>query len=228
MSQSFSTLNGMGRLAGLGIYDAREIAFLLGTKIETIVRWAMPDQRGLPPVVQPYSESYFTFEDLISFAVALNLRQRGVVEKDLRNGVEALRRQIDMSRPLANQVVLEKIATSGSSFLLKYGDEWIDLGRGGQGTFKSVIHVYLRGVSFNQVGIAHKWNATVGVVIDPSIQAGSPCIDGTRILTSTILELLEDESLGDIAEEFDLTTEQVEAARDFEVNLSSGRGLLAA
>jgi len=218
----------MGRLAGLGIYDAREIAFLLGTKFETIVRWAMSDQRGLPPIVQPYSESYFTFEDLVSFAVALNLRQRGVVEMDLRNGIEALRRQMDMSRPLANQVVLDKIATSGSSLLLKYGDEWIDLGRGGQGTFKSVIRVYLRGVSFNQVGIAHKWNAAVGVVIDPAIQAGSPCIDGTRIPTSTILELLEDESLGDIAEEFDLTTEQVEAARDFEVNLSSGRGLLAA
>jgi uncharacterized protein (DUF433 family) len=218
----------MGRLAGLGIYDAREIAFLLGTKYEAIVRWAMPDQRGLPPLVQPYTDSYFTFEDLVSFAVVLNLHQRGVVEKDLRNGVDSLRQQTGMPRPLANREVLDKIATSGSSFLLQFDDEWVDLGRGGQGTFKAVIRVYLKGISFNQVGIANKWNAAESVLIDPSIQAGSPCIVGTRIPTSTILELLEDESPFAIAEEFDLTTQQVEAARDFELNLSSGHGLLAA
>ncbi len=218
----------MGRLAGLGIYDAQEIAFLLGTKFETIVRWAMSDRRGLPAIVQPYSESYFTFADLVSFAVALNLRQRGVVEKDLRNGIEALRQQTGEPRPLANQMILDKIATSGSSLLLHYGDEWVDLGRGGQGTFKAVIRVYLKGISFNQVGIASRWNAAEGVVIDPTIQAGSPCIIGTRIPTSTILELLEDESLDAIAEEYDLTTQQVKAARDFERNLLSGHGLLAA
>ena len=228
MSQRFTTLNNMGRLVGLGIYDAQEISFLLGTKPEKIIRWAMPDQRGLPPIVVPYSESYFTFEDLVSFAVALNLDHRGVVDRDLRNGVEALRRHTNSFRPLANQSVLNQIATSGSSFLLQRGDEWIDLGRGGQGTFESVVRIYLIGITFDQVGIANKWIAASGVVIDPKIQAGSPCIQGTRVPTSTVLDLLENESIEDVAHELELTNQQIEAARDFQRSLTSGRGLIAA
>ena len=218
----------MGRLVGLGIYDADEISFLLGTKSERIVRWSLPDHRNLPPIAAPYFDSFFTFEDLVSFAVALNLHHRGVSDKDLRNGIESLRIQTQYPRPLANQLVINKIATSGSSFLVQRDEEWLDIGRGGQGTFKSVIRIYLKGIAFDQVGVANKWKAASGVVIDPRIQAGSPCIEGTRIPTSTIRELLEEESVHDIANDLELASGQIEAARDFELTLASGRGLIAA
>jgi uncharacterized protein (DUF433 family) len=223
-----STLNDMGRLVGLGVYDALEISFLLGTNPERIVRWSLPDQRNLPPIVSPYLDSLFTFEDLVSFAIALHLRRRGVSDKDLRNGVDALRRRTNVPRPLANQSVIGKIATSGPSFLIQQDDEWIDLGRGGQGTFKAVVRVYLKGIAFDQLGVANKWIAATGVLIDPKIQAGTPCIEGTRIPTSTIRELLEDETIREISSDLELSSQQIEAARDFELSLASGRGLIAA
>jgi len=223
-----STLNGMGRLVGLGVYDATEISFLLGTSTDRIVRWSLPDQRNLPAISSPYLDPFFTFEDLVSFAIALDLHRRGVSDKDLRNGVEALRHITDYSRPLANQTVIGKLATSGRSFLIQHEDEWNDLGRGGQGTFKAVVRVYLRGVDFDQLGAANKWTAAKGVLIDPKIQAGTPCIAGTRIPTSTIRELLEEETIHEISDDLELSSDQVKAARDFEISLASGRGLIAA
>jgi uncharacterized protein (DUF433 family) len=228
MYQLVSTINFMSRLVGLGIYDASEISFLLGTSPERIVNWSLPDQRNLPPIVSPYLDSLFTFEDLVSFAVALHLHKRGISVKDLRNGIESLRRHSNLERPLANQSVIDVIATSGSSFLIQREDEWLDIGRGGQGTFNEVVRVYLKGITFDQIGVAHRWNAALGVVIDPTIQAGTPCIEGTRIPTSTIRELLEDESINDISDDLQVTSGQIEAARDFEEALASGRGLIAA
>ena len=218
----------MNQLVGVGVYDAREVSFLLGTTTETIIRWSSPDKGGLPAIVPPYVDSYFNFEDLVSFSVAFHVRRNGISEKNMRSGIEILRQDWNTLRPLASQSIIANIATSGSSFLTKRGDEWIDIGRGGQGTFRSVIRIYLKNISFNQSGMASRWSAAIGVLLDPTIQAGTPCIDGTRIPTSTILGLLRDESIDEVASDLDLESEQVEAARNFELSLAAGNGLRAA
>jgi uncharacterized protein (DUF433 family) len=212
----------------VGIYDAREISLLLGVTTETVVRWSNPDNRDLSPLIEPYFKPYFSFEDLVSFAIALHLRRSGISERNLRNGLVVLRHEWQTPRPFANQNVIANIATSGSSFLARTGDEWIDIARGKQGTFESIVRIYLKNISFNQFGIASRWTAASGVILDPTIQAGSPCIEGTRVPTSTILSLLNSESIDEVAQDFDLTDVQVEAARDFELSLVAGNGLRAA
>jgi uncharacterized protein (DUF433 family) len=218
----------MNQLVGVGVYDAREVSFLLGAPSETIIRWSNPDKDGSPAMVQPYLASYFNFEDLVSFSVAFHIRRNGISEKNMRNGIEFLRQDWNSLRPLANQSIIENIATSGSSFLTKRGNDWIDIGRGGQGTFRSAVRIYLKNISFNQSGMASRWFASTGVVLDPTIQAGTPCIEGTRIPTSTILSLLRDESVEEVASDLELDRGQVEAARNFELSLAAGNGLRAA
>jgi uncharacterized protein (DUF433 family) len=99
--------------------------------------------------------------------------------------------------------------------------------RGGQGAFKEVVRLYLEKVSYDGLGVAHLWRPTPMVLIDPKVQAGTPCVEGTRVPTGTIADMASVDSPEDVAEEMDLTLEQVEAAVDFEAGLLAGRSIAA-
>ncbi|MBS1849052.1 MAG: DUF433 domain-containing protein [Actinobacteria bacterium] len=66
-----------------------------------------------------------------------------------------------------------------------------------------------------------------GIVIDPAIQAGSPCVEGPRVPVSTIVGMLGDCGVTDVAEELDLSPKQVRLAKSFDDQLAGGVGLAA-
>lgn len=98
-----------------GLYDAAEVAWLLGHDVEWVVRWTTPSPNG-PAIVEPTFERMFSFADLVSFRVALMVREKGVSDKALRTGVATLRKRTRHARPLAVRNVIEQLATSGASF----------------------------------------------------------------------------------------------------------------
>lgn len=65
------------------------------------------------------------------------------------------------------------------------------------------------------------------MVIDPRIQAGAACVEGTRIPSSTIAGLLDDQEPEEIVEEYGITVDQVLAAEQFELRLNDGISLAA-
>lgn len=214
-------------LVGSGVYDAVEAGRLLGVPVACILRWAVPDRRGLPPVVAPSFERAFSFQDLVSLSVAGVLRERQVADDDMRRGVEYLQQFTHHDKPLAYRDVVELLATSGRSFIARLGGGWFDLGKGGQSAFKEIVKVYLKRITFDDLGGARLWRPAPHVVLDPGVQAGTPCIEGTRIPTATVAAMAAVDPLKLVADELDLSVEEVEAAASFEAALLEGRGIAA-
>ena len=204
--------------------DGGGSTLLLGRGPGQIARWAGPAGR-LSAVVSPSFERAFSFADLVSLRVAAQLREANVSDHDLRRGVAALRAHFGSERPLADQAILGRLATSGRSFLVDLGDGWVDIGHGGQGVFQSVVRLYLQRLQFNDAGQPNLWRPAHRVALDPRIQAGAPCIEGTRVPTATIADLLQSEDAKDIALDFDLSVEDVFAAAAFEESLERGVAL---
>lgn len=214
-------------LLGCGVYDANEIARLLAESADRIVSWSTPDARGNPGIVQLVQERTFSFSDLVSFAIASQLRRRGVSDRHLRHGITELRRITGTEVPLARRSILESTGTSGKSLLANVGDDWVDLGRGGLGAFESIEQVSFKALDYDELGVARRWKPSPLVVLDPRIQAGAPCVEGTRVPTSVIASMLSDETVDVVADDLDLTADEVQAAAAFERALDEGWGLAA-
>jgi uncharacterized protein (DUF433 family) len=217
----------MTLLLNSGIYDVHEVAHLLAVDAEQVVRWATPDAAGRPAIVLPTHGRSFSFVDLVTMSVVVELRSRGVADRAIRHGVAALQVEYHLEQPLAHRAVLEAVGTSGRSFVARLSDGWVDIGEGRQGAFDEVIAIYFTALSYDALGVADSWHPSQHVSLDPRIQAGAPCISGTRIPTATIAALLESESADELATEYGLTVVQVEAAEAFEQRLNERFGLVA-
>ncbi len=211
---------------GHGLYDAAEVARLMGHPVDWVVRWSTASANG-PAIVEPTFERWFSFADLVSFRVALTVRQKGIADRDLRRGIQTLQGRTGLARPLAVTTVIESLATSGNSFLSDLSGEFEDIGKGGQGVFQNVVRLNLTRISFDDHGNAERWEPAKGVVIDPAIQAGAPCVAGTRIPTATIGEMLAESDAEDLALDFDISVEAIELAAAFEELLDRKVGLAA-
>jgi len=202
-------------LIGRGIYDPTEAARLVRVHPESLARWTT----GRNPLVTPTFERFFDFEDLVSLLVIAQLSRRGVHMNEIRRGVEVLSDELGVDRPLAHIDAPKRLATVGSAFFANIG-EWADAGKGFQLAFQSMIEPVLRPLEYDTHGMAQLWRPLKLVTATPVVQAGTPCIEATRVPTTTIDGLVRvGEELEDIAFDLDLEIEQVEAALRFEAAL---------
>ena len=92
------------------------------------------------------------------------------------------------------------------------------MGKGGQGSFPVVIEELLSLIEFGSDLHASIRRPAKGVWLNPNVQAGAPCIDGTRVPTKVIADL---EAVGDhiedIADDLSLNITQVRAALQYEL-----------
>ncbi len=218
---------GVVALLDAGIYDAHEVSRLLAISPARVVRWSVPDSKGRTAIVPHTHARSFNFVDLVSFAVAVELWHRNVSEADLRAGVAYLCSDTDLDRPLANKSVVDRLATSGATLLVNVDAAWYDVGRQGQGAFEEIIRVTLREVSFDEVGQARLWRPAPRVSLDPRVQAGAPCVEGTRVPTEVVADMAEVDGPELVADDLNLTVEEVLAAVEFEATLNRGVGIAA-
>jgi len=213
-------------MLGRGLYDAAEAARLLGHDPQWVVRWSTRSRSG-DPVIAPSFGRMFSFEDLVALRVAMLVRDEGVSDPHLRRGVQTLRTLTGLDRPLASRKVIDSLAISGRAFLSDWTGKFEDIGQGGQGVFDEIVRIHLSRVVFDDHGEPDRWIPWDGVVIDPAIQAGAPCIAGTRVPTATVAELADESDLDDLALDFAVSTDAIRAAVEFERSLSRGVGLAA-
>jgi uncharacterized protein (DUF433 family) len=203
-------------LLGRGIYDPTETAHLLRVHPETLARWTT----GKRALVEPAFERFFDFEDLVSLLVIAELWRRSVPTDEIRLGVGALARELGVDRPLAHIDAPKRLATVGKAFFANVG-EWADAGKGLQLAFLPMIEPVLRPLEYDTHGMARLWRPVNLVTATPVVQAGTPCIETTRVPTSTVGGLIRvGEDPEDIAFDLDLEIEQIEAALRFETALS--------
>jgi uncharacterized protein (DUF433 family)/DNA-binding transcriptional MerR regulator len=204
-------------LIGRGIYDPTEAARLVRVHPDTLDRWTT----GKRPLVTPAFERFFDFEDLVSLLVIAELWRRGVQTSEIRRGVEVLAEVLDVDRPLAHIDAPKRLATVGRSFFANI-DQWADAGRGFQLAFQPMIEPVLRPLEYDTHGMAHLWRPLDRVAVTPEVQAGTPCVEATRVPTTTIDGLVRvGEDVEDIAFDLDLEIDQIEAALRFEAALGN-------
>lgn len=193
------------RLCGAGIYDLTEAARLVGRAADTIARWV----RGAEALHRVRDAKILNFLDLISLLVISELVRRRVPKPEIIRGGEYLSRQLDTSYPFAHK----DIATAGAALFGKFGD-WV----GGQLAFQDAIREYLKPISYGGDDLASAWRPRPRILVNPAIQAGAPCIEGTRVPTLMIAELAESpEDYQQIAGDYRLTVEDVQAAVEYEL-----------
>ncbi len=204
-------------LIGRGIYDVEEIAHLIGATTRQVSRWAGPASHG-GGLLLPDDRGLLTFWDLITARVALALHGKGVSTASTRNARDLLRAKVDFDWPLAHYAGLQRLGRSGRDvYAIEDDGEWMDASRGGQRPFPGVMEPWITRVDFGQLGPATSWTPVDGVILDPTVQAGAPCLDGTRLTTRTIAQLHDGgDSVEDIAWAYELETDLVSRALKYE------------
>lgn len=196
-------------LLGRGIYDIAETARVVGRDPDTVARWT----RGTNPLHHVESDRIISFLDLISLWVISELIRRGVPRPRIQAGGEYVAKHVGTDYPFAHQ----GLATVGVGFFGEF-DAWVDVGKGGQRSFPAVIEELLSRIEFGPDLHASIWRPAKGVWLNPNVQAGAPCIDGTRVPTKVIADL---EAVGDhiedIADDLRLDIAQVRDALQYEL-----------
>ncbi len=201
---------------GRGIYDVKEIARLLNTGPARVTGWVSP-RSARPALLEGQLGGLFSFWDLISLRVIAELTHRRVPRRQIVRGAEHLSRALGTDRPFAH----EDLATVGKAFFAQLSGDWEDVGLGGQLAFQTVIGPLINPITYNDKRMASIWRPHRHVWINPAVQAGAPCIEGTRVPTQLIAGLVGNDSsiaeIENIADDYCLTRDQVTAALDYEL-----------
>ena len=181
------------------------------------------DSPRRPPLLSGELAGLFSFWDLLSLRVIGKLIDRKVPREAIANGAEHLASRLGTHRPFAH----EKLATVGTAFFAEIDDGWEDAGQKGQLAFQSVIRPLLNPITFNESSMAAIWRPHENVWINPAVQAGAPCVDGTRVPTSLLASLFNanehtaDDYFADDCDDYGLTPQQVGAALEYELTLAA-------
>lgn len=214
--------SGDTRYLGRGIYDVAEVARLIRCGRRRVESWTRSRAR-FPPLLTAELHGLFSFWDLVSVRVIAELVDRRVSRQHIAEGAKHLAKELGTDRPFAH----EHLATVGSGFFAEIGGAWVDAGLGGQQAFTNMIEPLLRPIAFNEAHMAAIWRPTTGVWINPAVQAGAPCVDGTRVPTGLVAGLVatgDDDPEAEIervCDDYQLSATQVQQAVDFEMELAA-------
>ncbi len=206
---------------GKGIYDICEVARLLCRGRAMVEGWTRA-RAGALPLLTGELGGLFSFWDLVSLRVVAELRRRGVPRDHIARGAKHLEMTLETDRPFAH----EALATVGTGFFADVAGEWEDAGQGGQLAFQATVEPLLKPITFNDDKMASIWRPHERVWINPEVQAGTPCVDGTRVPTRLLASLLNPEQPDEsafkaVCDDYRLTERQVRSALDYEVAIAA-------
>lgn len=170
-----------------------------------LVHRVVPEKRGWPSV---------PFVAVVEAYVLRSLRDLGLTKSKIREAAAEVRRSFRTPYALATQ----KITTDGVDIFVHYADG--DLARVGdrQLPIREVIDDYLHYINWDvDDGFAaslrlRQYSDIAPVIIDPRFGWGAPVVESTKVPVDAVVELwTAGETLEDVAYEYDLTRDQVEA-----------------
>ncbi len=212
-----------------GIYDVPEAARYIKGALNAekvypvpsskMIRWIRRGVASPDLVDTPGRELLIGFEDLISLRVVLALRAAGIRWVKIDEAERYLRKETRSERPFAT----EDLWVAHGDVFAELWDRLLAASSFGQLAF-DIMREYLipvSGLTFDEeTRMASSWEPVAGVVLEPDVQFGSPCLKGTRIPTRTIAGMVE---AGDaeewVARAYRVSSIQVRAACDWESRL---------
>jgi uncharacterized protein (DUF433 family) len=210
------------------VYGVAQAARYLGVAETTLRQWV----RGRPYPVKGGSEvsppliklpdpdrPVLSFTNLVEAYVLAALRRKYQVKMSkIRAALTYLEQELGSEHPLAT----ERFESAGGSLYLRRFGQLIDLPQKGQLAMEEVLRPYLERIEHDRTGLAARLypvrktadaSSPRVVVIDPEVSFGRPTVAHRGVSVAVIVERFSaGESMADLAEDYDLTTEQVEEA----------------
>lgn len=175
------------------------------------------------PLIQPSQKDplLLSFWNLVEAHVLRALRtEHGTSIKAVRDALEFAERQLGIERLLLHR---ELKTTAGRLFLDRYG-ELIELSASGQLAMRKIFEEHLERVDWDEWSFPIRLYPFVAgegrrkpIAIDPKIAFGRPIVLRTGVSTSAIVQRLDaGESPADLADDYDLSEEEIEEAVVYE------------
>lgn len=184
-----------------------------------LYRWI---RSGLRPEFEhlPRRDLLIRFDDLIRLRMIALLRSRGLSTRAIAESESEARRLTGKADPL----VTEPLWAFSSDVFLRITDQLVAASRRGQLGMEFLIDFLQpanHGLSFGSDSRATSWSPADRVLIDPAIQFGAPCIEGTRIQTEVVWEMHRaGDSCEFLATMYGVTLERIRAAVAWEETLA--------
>ncbi len=212
---------------GKGVYAAAEIARFAVLQFHDGAMTTERAERWLRGVVDDHEHTAgqpdYSFKALISVFTIEALRRQGVPLQRIRRAQQQLQEITGDPLPFArgaiftdNRDVFAKIDTDGQLSNLNVRGE-----ARAQEAVAATLEGLLTSVQYApattvQGRVAQSWMPSTSVLVDPEVQLGAPCIEGTRIPTSMIADLAARSSIAQVAWEYELDEHLVRDAVAFE------------
>ncbi|MGC0376033.1 DUF433 domain-containing protein [Streptomyces sp. SAI-229] len=202
-----------------GLLTPAETASYLEIPQSTLTSWLKGRAAGAPLVhqVEPLprkGQPSVPFIGVAEAHVLRSLRTLGLRMSEIREAATAVRDAFDTPYGL----VSKRIATDGVDIFVEHGLGDLRRARDGQAPIHEVVSDYLRYLNwepdddFPSSLRLRQYPESVPVVIDPRFGHGRPVVAANRVAVKAITDLWEaGESVEDIAYDFDMTPEQVDA-----------------
>ena len=161
-------------------------------------------------------EKYIDFPTLISLRLICLLRHQTVLPEEITAAVPHLRKTLGVERPYASQALWDLQEIPASLTKNEAVEPVI------RGIFLCLEKLAHHKLEFEDDGIACVWLPVKGIVVDPRVVSGSPCVVGTRTPTWVFPGMLEGgDTVKVLANGYRLTEEQVRNALDWERQLDA-------
>jgi uncharacterized protein (DUF433 family) len=196
----------------------REVARHLLIPRATMYYWLHEQADGAPLVhrVTPEKRGWpsMPFVAVVEAYVLRSLRDLGLKKNVIRDAAARVRREFDTPYGLATK----RIATDGIDIFVQYADD--DLARAGdnQLPIREFIADYLQYITWDTADDfaarlrLRQYPDVAPVIIDPRFGWGAPVVEATKVPVDAVVDLwLAGEPLEAVADEYDMTREQVEA-----------------
>lgn len=164
-----------------------------------------------------------SFLNLVEAHVLRALRtEHDVSISAVREALETAEKRLGMGRLLLSDQLL---TSAGELFIEHYG-ELVSLSRSGQLAIKRMLEAYLRRVEWDDKHIplrlfpflrAAEAGSGAPIVIDPRKSFGRPTVHGLGVTTHVLIDRIDaGETVDELARDYDISPEMVEAAILFE------------
>lgn len=224
------------KILGQGVYTPREVARLVGTNSQNVLRWT----RGVgssKPLWKAYYQfldedvTELSFFDLIEVRVVTAMRQVGISLQSIRFAITFAQQKLQIERPLVSR----KFSTDGTEILmeaLENDGNLISLSKKqpGQKVFRNIIMQSLKDVEY-EGGTVARWRPYdfSDVIIDPARFFGEPVLDKFGVSTNMLYrEFQEFHDLAYLSEIYEIPKPLVKKGIAFEQSLEMSNGKSAA
>lgn len=196
-------------------YTVAEAARYLRIPNQTLRTWVLGRPPFRPLIDAPVNNpTRLSFNNVVEAYALRALRTRhGVSIGNAREAIEFAGRECAVDRILLSG---ELRTAAGDLFLSKYG-ELINLNKSGQLALARLLKDCLQRITYDELNLPIRLSVPEtdynAIVMDPWIAFGRPVVYGRGISTAAIVGRVDaGETVQDIAQDYRLTTKQVEAA----------------